>query len=191
MTRGCRLVLVAALMIVLPACAAREKTTGADVLQSAADGRPARFTKLDARGEALPEAAKNWAMVRDNRTGLFWEVKTVDDSVHNRDRVYTWKEAKKKFIAVLNGQRFGGFADWRLPGEEELQSLVVKDGDPGGPLIDTAYFPNTAAAEYWSFYICGDGSFVTRKVRFCPPPDEKKKAKKFRARAVRGEAKDL
>ena len=32
-------------------------------------------------------------MVRDNVTGLFWEVKTDDGSIHDKDNTYTWYDS--------------------------------------------------------------------------------------------------
>ena len=35
---------------------------------------PPSYTKLDQAGNELPDSAVNWVMVRDNVTGLIWEV---------------------------------------------------------------------------------------------------------------------
>jgi len=43
---------------------------------------PPSYTKLDASGNDLPDSATSWVMVRDNMTGLIWEVKTDDGSIH-------------------------------------------------------------------------------------------------------------
>jgi hypothetical protein len=53
------------------------------------------FTKLDASGNDLPETAIEWSCVRDNVTGLIWEVKapsngSVGDSLHDADDRYNW-----------------------------------------------------------------------------------------------------
>lgn len=53
------------------------------------------FTKLDTSGNDLPETATEWSCVRDNVTGLIWEVKapsngTVGDSLHDADDRYNW-----------------------------------------------------------------------------------------------------
>ena len=37
---------------------------------------PMSYTKLDGSGNALPDSAPSWVMVRDNVTGLIWEMKT-------------------------------------------------------------------------------------------------------------------
>ncbi|MDM8518258.1 hypothetical protein QUF76_18840 [Desulfobacterales bacterium HSG16] len=50
---------------------------------------PPSYTKLDANGNDLSDTASDWVMVRDNVTGLIWEVKTHDGSVHDKDKTYT------------------------------------------------------------------------------------------------------
>ena len=49
---------------------------------------PQSYTKLDAQGNDLPESATVWAMVRDNVTGLIWEIKTDDGYIHDKDDTY-------------------------------------------------------------------------------------------------------
>lgn len=53
------------------------------------------FTKLDANGVALTDqsadyAATPWSCVKDNVTGLIWEVKTDDSGLHDKDDRYNW-----------------------------------------------------------------------------------------------------
>jgi hypothetical protein len=48
------------------------------------------FTKLDANGSDLPASATDWSCVRDNVTGLIWEVKTDDGGLRDQDWKYTW-----------------------------------------------------------------------------------------------------
>ena len=85
--------------------------------------------------------------ITDNQTGLMWEKKSDDDSIHDVDNVYTWSKNSRStdfdgtaydFLATLNsGSGFAGYTDWRLPevkkdgGTEELDSLV--DLSRGGP----------------------------------------------------------
>ena len=49
---------------------------------------PQSYTKLDASGSDLPVTATSWVMVRDNVTGIIWEVKTDDGSIHDKDNTY-------------------------------------------------------------------------------------------------------
>jgi lysozyme family protein len=93
-------------------------------------------------------------MVRDNETGLIWEVKQKLDGVKNydnpndADNTYTWAESNKKFIDALNTAHLGGFSDWRLPTIDELKTLI--DISKTKPAINTDYFPNTQSSFYWS-----------------------------------------
>ena len=54
------------------------------------------YTKLDAKGKALPASATSWNCVRDNVTGLVWERKPKADGtignqgLHDADDTYTW-----------------------------------------------------------------------------------------------------
>ncbi len=93
-------------------------------------------------------------MVRDNETGLVWEVKQNKDGVtdygnpNDSDNTYLFFEASQKFIAALNTAKWGGFSDWRLPNRKELGTLY-RNNDID-PRIDTSFFPNTQSLFYWS-----------------------------------------
>ena len=63
---------------------------------------PQSYTKLDANGNDLPNSATEWIMVQDNVTGLIWENKTDDGSIHDKDNIYNWNDAQSVFIATLN-----------------------------------------------------------------------------------------
>ena len=129
---------------------------------------PPSYTKLGENGVELPDTAtqaEGWIMTRDNVTGLVWEIKTDDDSIHDKDNEYTWYDPNPEtnggdagtpgdgtdtqdFTDALNDSEFGGFSDWRMPTRMELRSIV----DYGAYIlaIDTAYFPNTLTSFYWS-----------------------------------------
>ena len=51
---------------------------------------PRSYTKLGAAGATLPDAATPWLVIKDNVTGLTWENKTDDGSIHDKDNKYTW-----------------------------------------------------------------------------------------------------
>ena len=121
------------------------------------------FTKLDANGNALPFSATRWNCVRDNHTGLVWEVKTTDGGIHNESNTYRWG-GKTALLTGTFGTRYNdwdtlvdgsnagsglcGFTDWRVPSREELLSIV--NYNQAWPVIDTAYFSNTVGGNYWS-----------------------------------------
>jgi len=106
------------------------------------------YTKLDENGNDLADDAIDWVMVRDNVTGLIWEVKTDDGSIHDKDNTYMWHSAQDVFIAALNNTEFGGHSDWRLPNIKELKSIV--NYGSYNPSINTFYFPSTVSSYYWS-----------------------------------------
>lgn len=108
---------------------------------------PMSYTKLGLDGDPLPDTAKEWAMVKDNVTGLVWEVKTSE----NMSARFDWDKAKA-YAADLN---LGGFSDWRLPSITELAYLVDHSVNPNsipqpGPMLNNLYFPNTGNFYYWS-----------------------------------------
>jgi len=116
---------------------------------------PPAYVKMDAQGNYLPDEATSWAMVRDKHTGLIWEVKTDDGSIHDRDDKYTWADMGT-FINALNTANFGGYSDWRMPTIKELTSLV--NLGIYTPLITTSFFPNTISSYYWSSSATSTGS---------------------------------
>jgi len=130
---------------------------------------PMSYTKLD--GSGSDSVKSSWVMVKDNVTGLIWEMKTNKDGKtdyndpHDADNTYTWYDSNpatnggyagtpgdgtdtEDFIKALNDARFGGYSDWRLPTINELDSIVNFDT----PLlaITSTYFPNTVSSLYWS-----------------------------------------
>ncbi len=123
------------------------------------------FTKLDGNGDDLPANAASWSCVRDNVTGLVWEVKTADGGLHDKDNSYTWYNTDsgnnnggvgfdnggvntQAFVASVNAAGWCGANDWRLPNRQELSS--VTDFSRYNPAVDMDYFPNTLSGVYWS-----------------------------------------
>ncbi|GEM_PF-6033280 len=64
------------------------------------------FTKLDANGNPLPASAASWSCVKDNVTGLIWEVKTTDGGLHDKNDSYNWYNTD-----ASNNGGFEGYAD--------------------------------------------------------------------------------
>jgi len=159
-----------ALVVVFVFCAA--------CLVQAEEGE--KFTKLNDKGQKLPSDAGQWAMIHDNTTGLMWEVKTTDGSIHDMGKTYNWEGANDVFIAELNRVKFGGFGDWRLPTTDELRTIRVKGAEPN---INVAFFPNTASTGYFSVTECGSGDIFAERVKFGKIRNTKKD---MRVRAVRG-----
>jgi hypothetical protein len=68
----------------------------------------------------------------DDNTGLMWEIKTLDGSIHDYNNVFSWTATGvdpdgtvfSVFLMELNSTGFAGYSDWRIPTVKELQSLV-------------------------------------------------------------------
>jgi hypothetical protein len=131
------------------------------------------YTKLDGTGNALPDSAMSWVTVKDNVTGLIWEMKTNKDGVknyndpHDADNTYTWYDSNpatnggnsgtpgngtdtEDFIKALNDAHYGGYSDWHLPTIKELGDIVEYSIPNPGPMIDPVYFPDNYSSFYWS-----------------------------------------
>ncbi|GAA0856706.1 DUF1566 domain-containing protein [Aliiglaciecola litoralis] len=142
------------------------------------------FTRLDAFGDEQDDEQTNWSCVRDNNTGLVWEVKTTDTGLHSQQHRYSWLQATNtggfpgvtgsagvtcansqcdtlSFVEAVNEEGLCNFFDWRLPTHNELLSLV-HFGNVTGTKIDLDYFPNTNDLQtsplwYWTSLPSADG----------------------------------
>ncbi len=103
------------------------------------------FSKISATGKQLPLDATEWACVKDNITGLLWEVKTPKNAIEN----YAFADIDK-FVKTINSQKLCGETNWRLPQIQELQSIVDYSVPLPNPNIDLNFFPNSTSKIYWS-----------------------------------------
>ena len=144
---------------------AQDGQTGRDTTSSnGADGKLGfSFTKLGSAGQTLPASAPDWSCVRDDVTGMIWEVKSTDNGPRDVDRLYTNYSPRYNprgeygkatdaigFVAAVNAQGLCGARDWRLPTPVELQSLADYEVAFGAPAIDVAWFPRTSTGDYWT-----------------------------------------
>jgi hypothetical protein len=117
-----------------------------------------------------------WDCVRDNVTGLWWEVKR-NDATHLRHlgHTYTWYSTDastnagfagtsggstctglsdstrcntQDLVTAVNAAGLCGKSDWRLPTLDELYTL--SNTRVYNPAIDTDQFPNTMSSFYWT-----------------------------------------
>ena len=142
-----------------------------------------RFTKISSTGEELKANAASWNCVKDNVSGLAWEVKTADFGLHDWRYTYSWYNPNytynggdagtqnggacannlcntDDYVKAVNSVGYCGYSDWRVPTIEELQYIV--DYEHYMPSIDTTYFSdlqNTGIElGFWSSSPYADGS---------------------------------
>ncbi|MEA1922676.1 MAG: DUF1566 domain-containing protein, partial [Pseudomonadota bacterium] len=141
--------------------------------QDAQYTRERSYTKLDSAGNDLDVSAGSWAMVRDNVTGLIWEVKQAGNGTgnysnpHDADNTYSWYDSNpatnggdtgrqgdgtdtEDFINALNTENYGGYNDWRLPAIKELSRITDLNQTLPSPSTATDFFPLTTLSYYWS-----------------------------------------
>lgn len=128
------------------------------------------FTKIDMNGGELPDNAINWSCIKDNVTGLLWEVKTDNGDTHDKDNKYQWggltalgrdhigrtgiyRDDWNSLITGSNSNSFCGVSGWRVPNIQELNTIVNLGGVDN--VVLTNYFPNTEYLDcnlhmYWS-----------------------------------------
>ncbi len=129
------------------------------------------FTKLDANGDPLSANVANWFCVKDDVTGLIWEVKTNDAGLRDDNWTYTWYNPDSNtnggdsgvhnggicshtdcdtqaYVQAVNTLGLCGASDWRLPSPEELATILSLDRT--GLTVDASYFLNTLPTHYWT-----------------------------------------
>jgi hypothetical protein len=172
---------------------------------------PMSYSKLDANGNVLPDSAKSWFMVKDNVTGLIWEMKTNKDDKenyedpHDADNTYTWYDSNpatnggypgnagdgkntENFIKSLNNSKFGGYSDWRMPTARELLYIEDYSIPYPGLKVNAGYFPNTVSGSYWSSTTEADSKYSALCLDFNDYYNGSfSKSARVYSRAVRGE----
>ncbi|WP_213607624.1 DUF1566 domain-containing protein [Pseudoalteromonas sp.] len=130
------------------------------------------YTKLDEFADELSDDASNFSCIRDNTTGLVWEVKgpysgvLPNTTLRDGQNRYIWQGplnsgdvtgsantscpsntdcGLQTYIDEVNALDFCGGSNWRLPTYTELLGLIDYGKDGQNLLIDTAFFPNTPA----------------------------------------------
>lgn len=95
------------------------------------------FTKLDAAGRALPTSATRWSCVRDNVTGLVWEVKTNDGGVHDWNWTYSWYNPDALTNGGSAGMRDGGDCPVVEPSQSCDIQPAIEDTPSAAEMIQT------------------------------------------------------
>ncbi len=129
------------------------------------------FTKLDQQGLPLASDSTSWSCVRDNHTGLIWEVKTTTPGLQHQTNTYSWYSSNTRvagedpgvknagacqgsscdsegYSTAVNALKLCGRNDWRLPTLMELLGIV--NNAKQKPAIDGQFFPETLPVAYWT-----------------------------------------
>ena len=134
----------------------QDADTGRDVTEPAnADGRLGfKWTKLAADGSALPASATQWSCIADQVTGLVWEMKSTDGTIHDASRRWSNGDGADidaaGLVSASNAEHLCGRSDWRLPARGELQGIVDYSQATPGPTVDAAWFPNSDGYSFWT-----------------------------------------
>ena len=131
------------------------------------------FTKISKKGQPLAPNARVWSCVKDNVTGLMWEMKTSNKGLHDKRWTYSWYEPRMQmnghnpgimgggkcpnkyecdtyhYPLIVNQQGLCGYDDWRIPSINELTNLSLFNQTH---LLDPNYFPDSKKLNvtYWS-----------------------------------------
>lgn len=129
-----------------------------------------KWQKLDIHGKPVPIKLGPWACATDVKTGLTWEVKSWHENLHYYKATYSYFDSKlnigvkqggscqagqewypcdiSEFIDKMNQLNYCGRNNWRLPTQNELQSLIYTHNTKGKLLINSYIFPRTTRSIY-------------------------------------------
>jgi len=190
---------------------------GFDFTKLAVDGSPLAdqgqtWVGFDSGSEAAGTA---WTCVRDNVTGLIWEIKTdrAAPDLHHSGWTYSWYEPDgslnggdagtsdgtndcfdsarcdtDKYVDDVNARNICGETadDWRLPTRAELVSILHYGAD-APPYIDLHYFPNTLIPlAYWTSSSLAKHPGNAWNIRFDDHMYATDKGTDYQVRLVRG-----
>jgi len=141
----------------------QDADSGRDTVQIDKSGSGQRgfdFTKFDVYGDELPNDALVFNCVRDNFTGLVWEVKQPSavprfSTLRSVDNYYSYDGSlagtascpdtdncgSDNFISSVNEAGFCGGANWRLPTFMELMNILDYYDVDEDSLLDANFFP--------------------------------------------------
>lgn len=127
-----------------------------------------RFIKLNKQGEPMHPWQGPWSCIFDTESGLVWENKTDDESIHDALWTFSWYQQGKgvknsgdcyfepdrcdtsDLIRRMNAEETCGLNEWRLPTVEELNSLVNDNPKTGDAKIAGDFFSYTKRGDYWT-----------------------------------------
>ncbi len=94
---------------------------------------------------------------KDNQDGTLTDTQTTlmwfrEDGWQRDSKWFSWDEAKDLYI-LMNGIKFGGFQDWKLPNEDEILTLYnpeeINKDKYGNDIYLETVFPPGGQATIW------------------------------------------
>ena len=130
-------------------------------------------------------AGTRWSCVRDNVTGLVWEMKTeANAGIHATNAKVKWAD-RNVLADATNTEALCGIQTWRVPTVVELATIV--NANRLNPALDTNRFPNGAGSHWASVPVAGDAANGWVVNFFAGIPILKAKSASMAQRLVSGE----
>lgn len=112
---------------------------------------PASFDwkKIDEQGNDLADSALGYACIKDNVTGLIWEVKNSSFSDQSPNQLRVFSDVPS-YVNYLNQKSWCGKSDWRLPALLELYGILnfgafnKEQPSATDSMLDLVFFNNEA-----------------------------------------------
>ncbi len=122
-----------------------------------------------------------WVCVRDNQSGMTWEVKMPGPGLQHINNTYSWYDPDDttnggyagkanggactgsncdtdSYTNAINEKKLCGLSDWHLPSRYELNTILDATIFFPGPTLPKEYFPEVLSGKYWT-----DTTFKTRR----------------------------
>ncbi len=156
------------------------------------------FTKLGSDGTALAiqdgtwsaDGSESdgtlWSCVKDNHTGLVWEVKTIEGP-HSFEQENKVNWANRDVPATAsNDEVFCGITSWRVPTVVEL--ITIANNNRQNPAFVATHFPNGKSQSYWtSLPVAGNSANAWTINFYSGIGNSKAKTMNFQVRLVSGD----
>jgi len=114
------------------------------------DPKKRSFTKI------TDGSGKGEDIVKDNWTGLSWQLKIPSDGLYTWDNSAT--PAAGSAQAYCAGLSYGGYTDWRVPAPIELMTLIDRTVPELQPMVQLPFAADTLASSFWTSLGLPNGS---------------------------------